>query len=55
MKSSLVQIWRCVTCPQPILQIGFRTPVQINTLHLTLQVWLPQNHNSVMIICMLVM
>jgi len=55
MKSSLVQIWRCVICPQPVLSIGFWTPLQINTLHLTLQVWLPQNHTSVMIICMLVM
>jgi len=55
MDSNLVQIWHCVIFPQQVLPIGFWMPVQINTLHLTLQVWLPHNHISVMIICMLVM
>jgi len=55
MDNNLVQIWRCIIFPQQVLPIGFQTPVKINTLHLTLHVWLPQNHISIMIICMLVM
>jgi hypothetical protein len=53
MVSSIVPIWH-----RTILQVllnGFRTSVQINTSHLTLQPWLLQNHTMVMIICMLVM
>ena len=53
MVSSIVLIWH-YTIMQVLLN-GFRTPVQINTSHLTLQPWLLQNHTMVMIICMLVM
>jgi len=55
MNNNLVKIWRYVISHQQVLLIGFWTPVQINTLHLTLQPWLLQNHISIMIICMLVM
>jgi len=40
---------------QQVMPMGFWTPIQINTSHLTLQLWLLQNHILVTIICMLVM
>jgi len=55
MDNILLQIWRWVMSPQLVLLIGFWKLAQINTLHLILQLWLLQNHISMMIICMLVM